>query len=85
MLRVVEVFPIGTMLSVTLEGDCESIHVGSRLHDPNGNQMIVDSVAMIAHDNPMDIRKSITILVAPCSLAKGTELFICSTNENCCV
>ena len=76
MYRVLDVFPVGTMLSVTLQGNCEKIANGSKLVDDNGNVIVVKSVAMTRHDNPSDINKSTTILTDLCSVEKGTELSI---------
>lgn len=76
MLRVLDVFPIGTMLSVTLDGACEDLRIGSRLVDTDGNEIIVDSIAMTRNDNPEDFSKNTTILVKSCSLEKGTQLSI---------
>ncbi len=76
MLKVLDVFPIGAMLSVTLDGACKNIRTGSRLIDQNGNEIVVNSVAMTRNDNPEDISKSTTILVKQCNLEKGAELSI---------
>lgn len=76
MLKVLDVFPIGAMLSVTLEGECGKICSGSKLVDGDGNIIIVNSVAMTRHENPSDISKSTTILVNRCNVQKGTELSI---------
>ena len=76
MYRVLDVFPIGTMLSVTLEGACEKLTNGSKLIDGKGNIIVVQSVAMTRHDNPSDISKSTTILVDSCDVQKGSELSI---------
>ena len=76
MLKVLDVFPIGTMLSVTLEGECSEICNGSKLIDGDGNIIIVNSVAMTRHENPSDISKSTTILVNRCNVQKGAELSI---------
>lgn len=76
MLKVLDVFPIGTKLSVTLEGECREIHNGSKLIDSNGNIIIVNSVAMTRHDNPEDFKKSTTVLVDSCNVKKGCELSI---------
>lgn len=76
MLKVLDVFPIGNMLSVTLEGSCDSLKNGSKLIDNNGNVIVVVSVAMTRHENPMDINKSTTVMVNSCQLKKGTELSI---------
>ena len=74
MLKVLDVFPIGNMLSVTLEGPCEKIKNGCKLVDSNGNAVVVVSVAMTRHNNPADISKSTTVMVNSCQLKKGTEL-----------
>lgn len=76
MLKVLDVFPIGNMLSVTLEGYCDSLKNGSKLVDSNGNVVDVVSVAMTRHENPTDINKSTTVMVKSCRLEKGTELSI---------
>ncbi len=76
MFKVLDVFPIGAMLSITLDGACETIQNGSRLIDKNGNVIVVNSVAMTRNDNPSDIRNSTTILVNKCEIEKGSELSI---------
>lgn len=76
MLKVIDVFPIGDMLSVTLEGPCNDLKNGSKLVDGKGNTINVISVAMIRNDNPADIFKSTTVMVKSCQLQKGTELSI---------
>lgn len=76
MYRVLDVFPIGEMLSVTLEGCCDKLANGSRLVDGDGNVIVVRSVAMTRYDNPSDISKSTTILIDSCPIDKGTELSI---------
>lgn len=76
MLRVLDVFPVGTMLSVTLDGACENLRIGSRLVDSAGNEIVVDSIAMTRNDNPEDFGKNTTILVKRCGLEKGAQLSI---------
>ena len=76
MFKVLDVFPIGNMLSVTLEGSCDGLKSGSKLTDSNGNTVVVASVAMTRHNDPSDIKKSTTVMVDPCQLKKGSELFI---------
>ena len=76
MLKVLDVFPIGNMLSVTLEGSCDSLKNGSKLVDNSGNVIVVVSVAMTRHENPTDINKSTTVMVNSCKLKKGAELSI---------
>ena len=76
MLKVLDVFNVGDMVSVTLDGNCAQIANGSKLIDENGNDVVVLSVAMTRHENPHDISKSTTILVAPCNLRIGSSLSI---------
>lgn len=76
MLKVLDVFPIGDMLSVTLEGSCEQLKNGCKLVDSSGNIIIVNSVAMTRHINPSDINKNATIMINLCELSKGSELSI---------
>ena len=76
MLKVLEVFPIGAMLSITLDGACEGLHNGSKLIDQNGHEITVESVAMTRNDNPEDITKSTTILLKRCDVEKGAEFKI---------
>ncbi len=76
MLKVLDVFNIGDMLSVTLDGNCAELSNGSKLIDENGNDVFVLSVAMTRHENPHDISKSTTILVKPCDLRIGSNLSI---------
>lgn len=76
MIKVMDIFPIGDMLSVTLEGTCENITNGSKLIDSNGNEIVVISVAMTRYENPSDINKSTTVMINNCQLKKGTEFSI---------
>ena len=76
MFKVLDVFPIGNMFSVTLEGSCDSLKNGSRLTDSNGNTVIVVSVAMTRYKDPADISKNTTVMVDSCQFKKGSELFI---------
>lgn len=57
MYRVLDVFPVGKMLSVTLDGAFEGISNGTRLVDGDGNMIVVQSVAMTRHNDPADIKK----------------------------
>lgn len=76
MLKIVNSFKVGNMLSVTVDGNCDKIKNGSRLKDAAGNFYEVVSVGMTRYNNPKDISKSTTILIAPCTLEKDSELFI---------
>ena len=76
MLKVLDVFPIGNMLSITLEGDCKEIRNGSKLLDPNGNTIIIDSVAVTRPIEPDSPDESTVVLVQMCNIQKGYELSI---------
>lgn len=76
MFKVVDVFNVGNMLSATIEGKCEEIKNGVILCDADGNSYTVLSVGMTRHHNPHDIAKSTTILVTPCTLKRGSNLFL---------
>ena len=76
MFKVLDVLKIGNMLSVTLDGKCELLKNGSKLTDGKGTVYEVVSVGMTRHDDPSDIAKSTTVLVKPCNLEKGNELYI---------
>jgi hypothetical protein len=76
MYKVLDVFPIGIMLSVTLDGSCSELKNGSRLTDEEGNEIVVQSIAMTHNQDPSDIRKSTTILIGNNhrKLEKGMQL-----------
>lgn len=75
MFKVLDVFKMGDKLSVTLEGRCDSVKNGSRLSDKSGNIYEVVSVGMTRHNSPEDISKNTTMLITPCTLQKGNEVF----------
>ncbi|MBO5934069.1 MAG: hypothetical protein J6Q94_01135 [Clostridia bacterium] len=76
MYKVLDVFKVANMLSVTLEGNCDELKNGTKLVDENNKIYSVVSVAMTRHDNPSDISKSTTVLITPCDLKKGNSLRI---------
>lgn len=76
MLKVLDIFPIGDMLSVTLEGACAELKNGSFLKDVSGNTFEIVSVATTRHKNPSDINKATTVLIKHADLCAGTELSI---------
>lgn len=76
MLKVIDIFPLGNRLSVTLDGVSDSIKNGSRLVDSHGNAIQVISVGMVRYTDPEEIGKTTTILVDKCDLDVGTELSI---------
>ncbi len=78
MIRVLDVFKIGDVLSVTLEGRCDKIKNGSVLTDDAGNHYNVVSVAMPEHGDPSDFSKSTTVLITPCTLQKGRLVSVVS-------
>mgnify|MGYP004513104691 CR=1 FL=1 len=75
MFEVMDVLKIGNKLSVTLQGKCEDIKNGSKLKDGKGNIYNVVSVGMTRYNNPTDIEKSTSILITPCTLLKGEQLY----------
>ena len=76
MYKVLDVFPVGVMLSVTLDGPCWELKNGSLLTDEEGNEIVVKSVAMTHNQNAEDISKSTTILIGNdyMKLKKGMQL-----------
>ncbi len=76
MFKVLDVFKIGDMLSVTLDGKCEKLKNGTKLHDKSGRIYEVVSVAMIRNNEPSEIAKSTTVLMKACNIETGSELFI---------
>lgn len=76
MYKVLDVFKVADMLSVTLEGNGDMLSNGSKLADDNDNIYEVISVAMTRHDNPSDISESTVVLITPCDLKKGISLRI---------
>ena len=73
MFKVLDVFKIGDMLSVTLDGKCEML---KKLYDKSGRTYEVVSVAMTRYNDPSDIAKSTTVLLKACDIKTGSELFI---------
>ena len=76
MFKVFDVFKIGDMLSVTLDGKCEMLKNGTKLYDKSGRTYEVVSVAMTRYNDPSDIAKSTTVLLKACDIKTGSELFI---------
>lgn len=76
MFKVLDVFKIDDMLSVTLDGKCETLKNGTKLYDKSGRTYEVVSVAMARYNEPLDIAKSTTVLLKACSIETGAELFI---------
>jgi len=74
--NVLDVFKIGDMLSVTLDGKCEMLKNGTKLYDKSGRTYEVVSVAMTRYNDPSDIAKSTTVLLKACDIETGSELFI---------
>lgn len=76
MYKVIDVFQLGNMLSVTVSGNGEGIKNGTRLVDGKGQLITVQSVAMTKNLNPGDISQCTTLLVTGCDIKKGSELSI---------
>lgn len=76
MFEVMNVLKIGNKLSVTLQGKCESIKNGSKLKDTSGRIYDVISVGMTRYNDPKDITKNTSVLITPCTLSKGTQLYM---------
>ena len=76
MLKVLNTFNVGDMLSATLEGTHQSIKNGTKLIDENGNIIIVKSVAMVKYTNPKEFDNSITVLLDSCNITAGSKLRI---------
>ena len=76
MYKVLDVFPIGEMLSVTLDGPCLELKNGSLLTDEEGNEIVVKSVAMTHNQEASEISKSTTSLIGNnhLKLEKGMQL-----------
>ena len=76
MLKVLDVFPVGDKLSVTLEGNCINVKNGSVLKDTDNTEYRVLSVAMVGNDDPADLSKATTVLMPFCDIRKGCTLQI---------
>lgn len=76
MFKIIDIFAVGNMLSVSFEGNCEELKSGSRLTDNKGNFYNVISVAMTRHDSPEDISKSTNILISPNTAKLNDMLYI---------
>lgn len=76
MFEVIEVFQIGDMLSITLNGSCEKLKNNSKVIDDHDNIYQIISIAMTENNNPSDISKTTTILLPLCDLRKGDTLHI---------
>lgn len=74
MLEIIDIFQIGNMLSVTLNGSCEKIKNNSKVIDDHNNIYQIISIAMTENNNPSDISKTTTILLPLCDLRKGDTL-----------
>lgn len=74
MYKVLDIFSIANMISVTLEGNCDELKNGAKLIDEDNKIYNVVSVAMTGHDDPSDISNSTIVLITPCDLKKGVRL-----------
>ena len=76
MFKVLDVFQIGKILSVTLEGDSGLLKNGVRLKDENGNVIVVNTVAMAHFIDPGDMFKKTIVSVDVCDLKEGDVLTV---------
>lgn len=76
MFEVIDIFKIGSNLSVTLKGKCDGLKNGTVLRDSEGHKYNVLSVAMTRHDDPAEFLANTTALIAPCKLQKGAKLYL---------
>ena len=76
MIKVLDIFPIGDKISVTLEGNCDRIKNGSKLIGADNTEFKVLSVATTRNDNPADFSKTTTVLMPNCNIKRGYELKI---------
>lgn len=76
MLKVIDIFPVGNRLSVTLDGTSDRLANGSKLIDSHGNAIRVLSVGMVRYNDPAEIGKTTTVLVEKCDIDVGAELSI---------
>lgn len=76
MLKVIDIFPIGNRLSVTLDGVSDKLGNGSQLIDSRGNTVRVISVGMVRYNDPDEINKTTTVLIEKCNIDVGEELSI---------
>lgn len=75
MLKIIDVIKIGNKTSITVEGNAADVKNGSKLYDKDGNIYAVVSVGMSKYIDPHDISKYTTLLLSPCDLTEGMELF----------
>ena len=75
MLKIVDIIRVGDMISITVEGNASEVKNGSKLYDKRGNIYAVVSVGMSKYIDPHDVSKFTTLLLMPCDLEKGMELF----------
>lgn len=76
MLKVIDIFPVGDRLSVTLDGANDRLANGTKLIDSRGNAITVLSVGMVRFNDASEIGKTTTVLVDKCDLDVGAELSI---------
>lgn len=76
MLRVIDIFPVGKRLSITLDGANDRLANGTKLINSRGNAITVLSVGMVRFNDASEIGKTTTVLVNKCDLNVGAELSI---------
>lgn len=75
MLRVIDVFQVGSLYSITLQGECDGVKNGTRLQTKDGRFMTVQSVAMINRAGGR-LHSEITVLSTANQIPEGTEVEI---------
>ena len=76
MLKVKDVLRIGNKLSITIEGNGDTIKNGTEITDKNGKKYKIISVAMTRHNSPADILKDTTFLISDGNISKGDILSV---------
>lgn len=74
MYEVIDIYPIGNNLAVTLQGLCNDIKIDSKLQDSEGNMYTVVSVGMVGFSEVENVLKSTEVLVQPNTMTKGTRI-----------
>lgn len=76
MFKVLDVYKIGDMISVSLHGNCEMIKNGTKLKDKNNRIYNVISVAMTSYNENSPISNNLIILLNDCDIKTGAELYL---------
>lgn len=76
MFEIIDTFPIGDKLSITVKGNGDELKNGMKLKDDSGHIYEVLSVAMVEHNSPKEIASTTTLLTTSGDLSKNEELFV---------